>query len=190
MIDNIKRSSAWSEFSSNRRLQWMTLGIVGILLLSGAKALLDRLDRNEKEALRTHGMIEKMVSAASDPVSEAMLQTVTEQLTKFDVSVPTVESSSIAEAEAFSSAKQIINTTIARPRSKLVGTEILTFGGQTFWQVRIQIDGGLHELNLIPLLKFFERKNVHIRLKSFDFKPDSRGTVTIVIDYLYKQGKA
>ena len=190
MIDTLRRSAFWAEFTTNRRLQWMTVGIVGILVLSFAKSLLDKLEENEKEARQTHQMIEKMVLAASNPVSDEMLTTITEQLAKFNAVIPVVESASIAEAEAFSSAKKIINTTIARPRSKLVGTETLTLGDSVYWQLRIQIDGGLHELNLIPLLKFFEKEDLQIRLNSLDFQPDSRGKVTLVIDYLYEQGNA
>ncbi|OJF69417.1 hypothetical protein BK026_11820 [Alteromonas sp. V450] len=189
MIDAFKQSAAWAEFSSNIRLQWMLVAIAAILLISGTKTLFDTLSENRSDAMRTHQMIEKMVAAASNPVSEEAMANAANKVERFYAQIPKVESASIAEAEAFSAASKIINTTIARPRSKLVGTETLRISNKTFWQVRIQIDGGLHELNLIPLLAFFDKKNLQIRLNSLDFQPDTRGNVTLVVDYLYMQGK-
>lgn len=188
MIDVIKKSSAWEEFSANKRLQWMVVGIALILVISISKSMFDLLDERRDEALRTHAMLERMVEAASHPVSESALLQTEESLSNLRANIPTVASASIAEAEALSAGTKIINTAIARARSRLVGTETLVFGDTTYWQVRIKIDGGLHELNFIKLLEFFEKEYPHIRLYSFDFQPDSKGVVSLVVDYLYQQG--
>lgn len=188
MIDLIKKSEFWTEFSSNARLQWMVIAIAFLLFLSVTKTFFEKLDESRSEAMGIYSMVEKMVDAASRPVSEDMMLETKAKLSLLEESIPQAESSSIAEAEGFSAAKTIINTTIARPRAKLIGTETLIFSGTTYWQVRIQITGGLHELNLIPLLDFFDNSHPHVRLHSFDFQPDTKGAVSVVVDYLYKQG--
>lgn len=188
MIDVIKRSSAWEEFSANKRLQWMVVGIVLILVMSISKSMFDLLDERRNEALRTHAMLERMVEAASHPVSESAFQKAETALSNLLKKVPSVATASIAEAEALSAATQLINTTIARPRARMVGTETLIYEGDTYWQVRIKVDGGLHELNFIKLLEFFEEDYPQIRLYSFDFQPDAKGVVSLVVDYLYQQG--
>jgi len=188
VIDAIKRSSAWEEFSANKRLQWMVVGIVFILIISISKSMFDLLDERHNEAMRTHAMLERMIEAASRPVSDSAVLKAEELLENLRSNIPVVASASIAEAEALSAGTKIINTAIARARSRLIGTETLVFGDTTYWQVRIKIDGGLHELNLIKLLEFFEEDYPHIRLYSFDFQPDSKGVVSLVVDYLYQQG--
>lgn len=166
----------------------MVVAIVFIFLISIGKTLSDKLEENRADALKTHSMIVRMTNAASRPVSDSTLKETSKELDELKGQIPKVETASIAEAEALSAAKNIINTAIARPRSSLVGTESLLIGGQTYWQVRIKIDGGLHELNLIKLLAFFEKDYPQIRLYSFEFQPDSKGVVSLVVDYLYQQG--
>lgn len=166
----------------------MVVAIAFILTTSISKKMFDLLDVRLNEAMRTHAIVEKMVDAASHPISESALRKMEESLTNLRSNIPTVASASIAEAEAISASTQLINTAIARPRARMVGTETLIFAGDTFWQIRVKIDGGLHELNLIKLLEFFEEDNPQIRLYSFDFQPDAKGAVSLVVDYLYQRG--
>lgn len=187
MYDVIMKSAVVSEFTANRRLQWMVLGIALLLILSASKSAFDWLEESRDEAMRTHAMIEKMVDAASKPVPEPLLLETKMRLADIQQKIPTVSAQSIAEAEALSAAKRITDVTIARPRRSIVGTESLTFSGVDYWQVRIKIDGGLHELNLMKLLEFFEKTNPHIRLHSMDFQPDAKGVVSLVVDYLYRK---
>lgn len=188
MFDVIKRSSVWDELSGNMRLQWMLVGIALILVVSVSKSLFDVIDERRFEAMKTHAMIERMIEAANQPVSESVVRETEASLLELHSKIPSVSTASIAEAEALAAATLLINTTIARPRARMVGTETLVFEGKTYWQVRVKIDGGLHELNLIKLLEFFDEELPQTRLYSFDFQPDAKGVVSLVVDYLYQQG--
>lgn len=185
VINQLKQSQIASEYTKNKRLQWMLTLIVVIVVLSFAKYTLDILTDYKAEAKTQLNLLTKLTNSANSPIDESLLTSITNHLQKQTEKITTVISSSTAEAQALEDIELNVGNLVTRKRLNLIGSEELTWGDQTFWSVRIEIAGQLEENKFVSLLKSFDSSNKNKRITSMQYSPKASNSINLVVDMLY-----
>jgi hypothetical protein len=176
-----------AEFQSNPRLQWMTVVIAAILLVSLTKHFADLIESEKQQIQTSINLAEKYQRTASSSFDTEGVEKLKQTQTNWLDAIPSAFSASIAEASALSEVEQKVNKLITAKRLNLIGSEELTFASEVFWQVRIEIAGQIKPSNLIDLLANFDSKDRHVRIASMQFNPKAANTVNLVVDIMFKR---
>ncbi|WP_346993080.1 hypothetical protein [Alteromonas gracilis] len=185
MKESITAHPAIDELKSNKRLQWLLLIIVGILSISGLKALSDKSESLKGEVLLQQSLLNRLEVAASMELSEEKVKDSSEELEQLLAQIPSASSVSVAEAEALSRAQQTIRK-VERIRSTLVGTDTIGSQNMALWQVRVELQGQLNNRNFHSILEEVDGSDTTVRVVSFRYRPSERGAFAVVLDFLFK----
>lgn len=183
----LKDSHLIKELRNNRRLQWLLLACFFILALSFSKKMADTVSANTLDLKRQSTLLARLKLAGTNSVSDADRLELVKQYQLSLESIPLASSSGVAEAQALSVNEERIGQLIEKPRTNLVGVERLENINVVFFQVRIETTGRLEEQQLIELLSQFDENADNFRLISFQYKPDSSYSVSVVGDYLFRE---
>lgn len=189
MLKSIKNTKLVIEFKANPRLQWLSLLVLAILLVSLVKSVSDYTGTLQATADSQQAMVDRLNRAASANLPPELVKDAQVAVAALNEKAPTVALQSIAEAEALTRAEKYLAALLKRARANLVGTEVITMGGDAFWQIRIELNGQLDSKKLITLLEKFDGSDPYVRLASFQYRPKVSNDMTLVADYLYRQGK-
>lgn len=190
-FSTLRNHSVIQELSSNKRLQWLLIIIVGMLCASGLKALSDKNSEIVTEIATQQRLLARLKTAAKMELSEQQVQDKAKQASAVLANVPSAPSISVAEANALSRIETIA-TNVQRGRSSLVGTETLaenmsSSNSPTLWQVRVEFQGQLNQHSFSTLLNEIDGSDPTVRVVSFRYRPGERGTFAVVLDFMFKQ---
>lgn len=183
----LANSQAVQEYRSNKRLQWMVVGIAVILILSVLKALADSRTEQQAELKTQQALIARLQAAADSPVDESQMDSMMSMLDKANKQIPEADSKSIAEAKALAAIEQNVGHLVTRKRLNLVGADEHIAGTQTYWSVRLNLAGQLKGDKLIAFLQHFDSSSTSSRITSLQYAPKTSDTINVVVDLLYKQ---
>ena len=175
------------EYQNNKRLQWMLVLIVAILVLSLMKKFTDGMQQQRSETLSQITLLEKLSQTAQNNTPVTIIESISIAYKYWNNSIPTAISGSIAEAKALTEIEQKLGMMITRKRVNLIGSEQLSDSKQVFWQVRVEIAGQMAELDLIKLLQHFDNNAQHARIASFQYAPKVSNSLNLVVDLLYRR---
>jgi hypothetical protein len=179
------QSALYVEYQNNLRLQWMMVGILVILTLSLLKSLSDGMQQQRSQTQDQIELLAKLELAAKNGTNDEVADRISGAYFNWIKALPKAASSSVAEAQALTSAEQQLGRLFTRKRLNLLGSEQLNDNGQVIWQVRIEVSGQMAELDFIKLLQGFDSQNKHARIASFRYSPKASNTINIVIDLIY-----
>lgn len=187
MLQKFYQSQLYIEYNKNRRLQWMSVGIVIILTLSLIKFYSDQQQQNRLQTKQQLALLAKYELTAQSKTDPAISEAIdTANIAWLEV-LPTAQSTSVAEAQALTEIEQKVGTLLSRKRLNLLGSEQLEGAKTILWQVRVEIAGQLSEVNLIELLQNFDNQNKHARIASFQYSPKTSNSINLVVDLLYQR---
>jgi hypothetical protein len=187
MLQKFYQSQLYIEYNKNRRLQWMSVGIVIILTLSLIKFYSDQQQQNRLQTQQQLALLAKYELTAQSETDPAISAAIDTANTAWLEVLPTAQSTSVAEAQALTEIEQKVGTLLSRKRLNLLGSEQLEGAKTILWQVRVEIAGQLPEVNLIELLQHFDNQNKHARIASFQYSPKTSNSINLVVDLLYKR---
>lgn len=187
ILQNFYQSQLYIEYNKNRRLQWMSVGIVIILTLSLIKFYSDQQQENRLQTQQQLAFLAKYKITAQSETDPAIAAAIDTANSAWLEVLPTAQSASVAEAQALAEVEQKIGTLLSRKRLNLLGSEQLAGAKPILWQVRVEIAGQLSELDLIELLQYFDKQNKHARIASFQYSPKTSDSINLVVDLLYKR---
>ena len=174
------------ELKANVRLQWLLLLVAVILCLSGIKAFSDVNAAKAQSIQQQLALLQRLENAMQQPLSQEQLTQADETLAKLLAQVPSSQSSSVAEATALAKVDNIANGRITRGRANLVGSDEIVVGDNKFWQVRVEYRGQLNQHDLFALLSLVDGADVTSRLVSFQYRPNQRGNISMVLDFMFR----
>ena len=180
-----KRSSLYSEYQGNPRLQWMIVVVLAIILLSLSKSLLDPLDQTRSDALQQIQLLERLKTVEASDIDESKTDTLLKAYEDITSQIPSATSSSTAEARALSDIENTIGRLIKRKRLNLVGAQDVTFMQQRAWSIRIDVAGQIEANQLPDLLRQFDSSNLNRRIASLQYSPKASGNINMVVDVLF-----
>tara|TARA_B100002049_G_C16004604_1_gene343055 strand:+ start:137 stop:712 length:576 start_codon:yes stop_codon:yes gene_type:complete len=186
-LQSIKHSKAFDEFRANKRLQWLTLLVLAILLASFIKSVSDSVQEIETTTSQQQAMVNRLKAAAAVELSDTKLNEARIAVAELIEQAPSASSSSIAEAQALTLAEKQFLVLLKRSRANLVGTETVQYGNETFWQIRIELSGQLKPKSVFTLLQYFDGGLIYQRLASFQFRPKVSNDMSMVVDFLFRQ---
>ncbi|WP_438864989.1 hypothetical protein [Neptunicella sp.] len=186
-VTRFKQSQAFAEYQSNPRLQWMVVAIVGMLALSLVKYFIDDLSLQQADVKQQINLLARLQSTAKQPLDEQQLTATNENFQLAIKNIPSVSSSSTAEAKALTDIEKIIGKLIKRKQINLLGSEELKVGQHPFWTVRVDISGQLNESNFIEFLSYFDQSAKNRRIASLQYSPKTSDSINLVVDMLYKR---
>ncbi|MDC8833002.1 hypothetical protein [Alteromonas gilva] len=184
-----KNSPVMLELQQNIRLHWLLLLIAVILLLSLTKSLSDSSDEFAAEVQNKLQMLGRLQRAADDEVPDSVMQSVRESVETIKQTIPVAQSVSVAEAEALSAVSKLTTEFISDGRASLVGSSELNFGTSRFWQVRVEYQGKMSQRNLSGLLAIMDGSKPALRIISLRYRPGRSDSITVVLDFLYRNAK-
>jgi hypothetical protein len=187
MLQKFYQSQLYLEYNKNRRLQWMSVGIVVILTLSLIKFYSDQQQQNRLQTQQQLAFLAKYKITAQSETDPAISAAINAANKAWLEVLPTAQSASVAEAQALAEVEQKMGELVSRKRLNLLGSEQLSGAEPVLWQVRVEIAGQLSELDLIELLQYFDNQNKHARIASFQYSPKSSNSINLVADLLYKR---
>jgi hypothetical protein len=187
MLQKFYQSQLYIEYSKNRRLQWMCVGICIILTLSIIKFYADQQLENRQQTQQQLALLAKYKLTAQSKIDQAISVAIDAANVSWLEALPAAQSASVAEAQALAEVEQKIGKLLSRKRLNLLGSEPLAGVKPILWQVRVEIAGQLAELDLIELLQYFDNQNKHARIASFQFSPKTSNSINLVVDLLYKR---
>ncbi|WP_416305722.1 hypothetical protein [Neptunicella sp. SCSIO 80796] len=188
-FSRIKSSQAYAEFESNIRLQWMLVAIIIILAASFAKYLADGLNAERNEVKQQINLLARLQNAATLPLDEVKLTETNQNLQIALKNIPTVSSSSTAEAKALTDIEKMVGSLIKRKRINLLGSEQLQIGQVPFWSVRVDIAGQLNTTDFIEFLSYFDQDAKSRRIASLQYSPKTSNSLNLVVDMLYQRDR-
>lgn len=187
MISDLRQQAWFAELEQNKRLQWMLLLVMVIVLLSLGKAFSDFVSEEQNAVEPQRQLLIKLLEADARPIEDLDINDKEAAATALLEKVPVASSKSVAEAQALTQVESLISTYVTNGRATLVNTTELTFGQRGFWQVRIEVRGRLDEKKLIGLLRQFDGSQIHQRAPSMQYRPKASNTFTVVVDYLFQK---
>ncbi len=186
-VKSLANSQMMQEYRSNKRLQWMVVGIAAILVVSLLKTLADNRSEQQAELKTQLALVARLQAAADSPVDESQTDTLMSMLDKAKQNIPEADSKSVAEAKALAAIEQSVGHLISRKRLNLVGAEEHTAGTQTYWSVRLNLAGQLKGSKLVEFLQHFDSSSSGSRITSMQYAPKTSDTINVVVDLLYKR---
>ena len=184
----LKNSSAFTEFKTNKRLQWLLFAILCILLISLLKNMADS-NAEAMSGLQTQqNLVSKLHKSSKQSISAEFIEQISKQASILISDAPNATSMSVAEALALSAAEKLNKDLFNRGRTKLIGTEEITIGQHTFYQVRIELAGNLKSAKLTDFLSNFDGSKAYQRVNTFRMRFARTNSTTAVVDYLYLGG--
>jgi hypothetical protein len=188
IIDKLKQMPLLKELNANPRLQWLLLLVLVILLGSMLKAGTDANTEIYSELSAQQNLTNRLQTASDTPFDEQAFMQLQKRVDEMVLSVPSAAAISIAEAQALSELNKLREKIYSDGRTTLLGTETLTFGTQSFYQTRIELNGSHDLLKLIELLYQVDGSKLHMRLVTLQIRSGRRtNTLTLVMDYLHRQ---
>ena len=187
MLQKFYQSQLYIEYTKNRRLQWMCVGICIILILSLIKFYADQQQENREQTQQQLALLAKYKLTAQSKTDPAISVAIDTANTSWLEALPAAQSASVAEAQALAEVEQKLGKLLSRKRLNLLGSESLVGAKPILWQVRVEIAGQLAELDLIELLQHFDNQNKHARIASFQYSPKTSNSINLVVDLLYKR---
>jgi hypothetical protein len=185
LIDKLANSQLYTEYKSNKRLQWMLAFIVLIIVISLLKQFSDKINQQRSETLTQINLLARLTQSTNNSIDENVISKQEASYVKVINTLPKASSASTAEAQALTEIEKILGELITRKRLNLLGSEPLGQNLQAFWTVRIEVSGQLSEKKLIDLLKYFDSEVQHRRIASFQYSPKISNTINLVIDLMY-----
>lgn len=185
LIDKLASSQLYTEYQSNKRIQWMMVCIVIILVISLVKQFSDNINQQRSETLTQINLLARLSATANNTIDENIVSSLEASYVKLLSTLPKATSASTAEAQALTEIEKNLGVLITRKRLNLLGSEQLGQDPQTFWTVRIEVSGQLSENKLIDLLQYFDSQVQHRRIASFQYSPKISNTINLVIDLMY-----
>ncbi|AEP31205.1 hypothetical protein [Brumicola nitratireducens] len=187
MFDNLKATAAYAELSSNKRLQWLLLLVLALLLLYVLNAV-STLIEDEKTLLTSQiGLHQRLVAAKNTPFDQDKFVQQKNIAQQYLNELPTASSQSAAEASALAALEAALGKKVERNRFNLLGSDLVRLGNTKLWSVRIEINGRLDESGVVNFLDEFTTEKPYRRIASMQYAPKSNNMLVIVIDYLYKE---
>ncbi|NVK55274.1 MAG: hypothetical protein HWE26_06640 [Alteromonadaceae bacterium] len=177
------------ELQQNTRLHWLLLLIAVILLLSLTKSLSDSSEEFASDVQTKLQMLGRLQRAADDEVPDTVMQEAIESVENIKQTIPVAQSVSVAEAEALSAVSKLTNDFITEGRASLVGSSELNFGSSRFWQVRVEYQGKMSQRSLFGLLTIMDGSKPAFRVISFRYRPGRSDSITVVLDFLYRNAQ-
>lgn len=188
VIEKVLNSELIKEYQSNKRLQWMVVGIAAVLVVSLCKQISVSLGSQRDATKNQLRLLSKLISTANQEFNAKELLVLESNVESALSSIKTVASASTAEAQALQDIEQKIGKYISRKRLKLIGSDEVLAGNHVFWSVRIEIAGQLNEKDFIQVLHFFDTTKEDARISSMQYSPKTSNTITLVVDLMYKRG--
>ncbi|MBD1389808.1 hypothetical protein IC617_10250 [Neiella sp. HB171785] len=187
LVDRIKQSNAYIEFAANIRLQWLSLAVLAILLISAIKAAGDATAAQSAEVATQLKLVSRLEATSQNEIDEETISALQSHHEDWLKVLPSASSSSTAEAQALTRADANIKPFLARARLNLIGSEPLTFGAVSLWQVRINVTGQLPNERVIDFMKFIDRTHKDARLVSLQYSPKASNSINLVVDIIYRK---
>jgi hypothetical protein len=185
LLQKLINSQLYTEYQSNKRLQWMAVLIVTILTLSLVKQLSEILSEQRSETSRQVNLLTRLTQTSTSVIDPEVVRKSDDAYANLLSSLPQASSPSTAEAQALVEVEQKIGLLLTRKRLNLLGSEAIGNNGLGIWSVRIEITGKLKEQDLIEVLGLFDAKVQHRRIASFQYSPAASNTINLVIDLMY-----
>jgi hypothetical protein len=185
LLQKLINSQLYTEYQSNKRLQWMAVLIVTILTLSLVKQLSEILSEQRSQTSRQVNLLTRLTQTSTSVIDPEVVRKSDDAYANLLSSLPQASSPSTAEAQALVEVEQKIGLLLTRKRLNLLGSEAIGNNGQEIWSVRIEITGKLKEQDLIEVLGLFDAKVQHRRIASFQYSPTASNTINLVIDLMY-----
>jgi hypothetical protein len=187
--EKLFQSSFYLELKSNNRLQWLMLSVLVILLFDISDTLLSSLEQKQTNVVQQLAYLTKLKSIENTPYDEEQAEQLNQKLQTDLRGIETASSISIAEASALDLVEKRLSKPMKRMRLNLIGSEPVEAGNQGLWNVRIDVAGQVEEQSLISVLKLLDRSNTSWRVASLQYSPKASGSISFVLDILYKEKK-
>ncbi len=183
-------SSIGKELNSQPRLQWLLIFILVLICVSLLKSIYDNnqeITKNVSSLASTHS---RLSALENTEISNELINTARDISDELLSQIPSVTSSSIAEASILSQLESSLQSIVSRQRLSLLGTDNIYLGDRNAWSIRIKIDGQLSEDNLVNFLQIVSPTSIHLRLASLTYAPKRSDSMSAVLDVLYLEDAA
>lgn len=182
------RNTLLEEVRTNKRLQWLGVIILGLLSISGLKALSEKNSSLVTEIQNQHRLLQKLDAATKLKLNIEDVELTVQQADALLSKLPIAPSIAVAEAESLSRVERITSN-VKKSRSSLVATNTINAAQDTLWQVRVEFQGQLDEQFFSGFLQNIDGSDPTVRLISLRYRPDRAGVLYIVIDFMFRKGE-
>ena len=186
-LKKVRQHPSWQEFQQNKRLQWLLVVVVLIVLLSTFKSASDAVAALQRSVAAQQTVLARLQAASARPLSIEDVDEWVQKTNRLKASAPQVPSASIAEAQALAMLEALNKRLLRRGRATLIGTETLDWEQNRLWQVRLELSGQLDSSDWVSFLQTVDGSNAFVRLASLQYRPKASNAITVVIDYLFLQ---
>lgn len=176
------------EVRTNKRVQWLGLIILGLLSISGLKALSEENSSLVTEIQNQHRLLQKLDAATKLKLDVEDVELTVQKADVLLSRLPMAPSIAVAEAESLSRIARITSN-VKKSRSSLVATNTINTAQNTLWQVRVELQGQLDEQFFSSFLQKIDGSDPTVRLISMRYRPDRAGVLYIVVDFMFREGE-
>lgn len=183
MVKKLADNPHLEEFGANKRLQWMVLVVLLMLMFYVFGALNSRVSELKKSVKQQAFYLERLKSSAQVNVSDDEIVQLSEKLSQKLATLPKINSKSLAEVVALNDFEKVIEGLIKNKSLTILGSEDLN-GGQ-YVSISLEIRGFIERPKFIELLTQLQNQDKNFAIGGLVYEPKRSSRFTILVKALY-----